>query len=101
MSLQNLVCYTTPPQKGRRQKGEDKPSWQQGSSGRYQRYGREKQTDLFVILTGGGGFAAGGRGFAAGGGGCQGGLPRGGSKAGDTFSSEKTDFKLSTETLSC
>ena len=44
--------------------------------------GKEKQTDLFDILTGGGGFAAGGRGFAAGGrgiaaggGGCLGGLP--------------------------
>ena len=43
---------------GRR--AETKPSWQQGSSGGFQQIGREKQTDLFDILTGGGGFTAGG-----------------------------------------
>ena len=86
------------------------------------RGGREKRTDLFDFLTGGGGFAAGGRGFAAGGGGFAaggggiaaggggiaaggggrlGGLPWGGGKAGDTFTSEKTGFNLSTEMLFC
>ena len=60
--------------------------------------GRENQTDLFIIFTGGGGFAARGGGFTAGGGGR---LPRGRGKAGDTFSSEKTGFNLLTETLSC
>ena len=60
--------------------------------GGFRREGREKQTDLFVFLTGGGGFETGG-------GGRLGGLPRGGGKAGDTFLSEKTGFNLSTETL--
>ena len=45
--------------------------------------GRENQTDLFIIFTGGGGFAARGGGFTAGGGGR---LPRGRGKAGYTFS---------------
>ena len=62
--------------------------------GGFRRDGREKRTDLFVILTGG-------REFAAGGGGHLEGLPCGGGKAGDTFLSEKTGFNLSTETLSC
>ena len=42
----------------------------------------------------------GGRRFAAGGGECLGGLPQGRGKAGDTFSSEKTGFNLSTEMFS-
>ena len=69
--------------------------------GGFRRNGREKQTDLFVILSGGGGFAAGGGGFAAGGKGRLGGLPQGGGKAEETFSLKKTGFSLSTETLSC
>ena len=46
---------------------------------------REKLTDLFFLFTGGGGLKAGGRGFDTGGRECQGGLPCGGGKAGDTF----------------
>ena len=60
-----------------------------------------KQTDLFDIFTEGRGFSPGGGGFAAGGRGCLGGLPRGGGKAEDTFTLEKTGLNLSTEILSC
>ena len=63
--------------------------------------GRNKQIYLLFSLEAEDLQLHGGGGFAAGGGGRLGGLARGGGKAGDTFSSEKTGFNLSTETLSC
>ena len=64
---------------------------------------RKIRTDFFGLLTkgrgfetGGGGFEAGSEGFETGGRGLLGGLPRGGGKAGHTFSSKKTGFSLST-----
>ena len=89
------------PQRGVGRRADTNLLDSKAAQGGFRQGGREKQTDLCVILTGGGGFAAGGRGFAAVGGGCLGGLPHDRGKAGDTFSSEKTGLNLSTETLSC
>ena len=108
MSSWNLDRYTTPPRRGVGRRAETNLLVSKAAWGGFRRGGREKRTDLLDFLTGGGGFAArgggfaaGGEGFAAGCGGRLGGLPGGGGKAGNTFTSEKTGFNLSTETLSC
>ena len=85
-----------PPRRGVGRRAETKLLGSKAAWGGLRQDGREKLTDLFVILTGGRGFPAGGGGFPAVGGGHLEGLPHGQGKAGDTFSSEKTGFNLLT-----
>ena len=65
MLSQYLVRYTTPPppRRGVGRRGETNLLGSKAAQGGFRRGGREKQTDLFGILTGGGGFAAGGGGL--------------------------------------
>ena len=61
--------------------------------GGFRQDGMEKHTDLFIIFTV---EAEEAEATGGGGRGCFGGLPHGGERAGDTFSSEITGFSLST-----
>ena len=94
----NPVRYNTlPPRRSFRRRAETNLLGSMAARGGFRRDRREKLKDLFVLLTEGWEFETGYGGFEARGGGRLGDLLRGGGKTWDTFSSEKTGFRLSTE----
>ena len=92
--VESGLLHFSPPRRDVGRRAETNLLGNKAGRGRFQQDGREKQTDLFVILTGGRRFAAGGRVRLEG-------LPLCGGKAEDTFFLEKIGFNLSTEILSC